>query len=406
MLVALVSMIVLSDLRADFQGSMHLMPFEEDTIAYSKTDDSSVIGDLSKRIESDELQLNFDREHGYLRALLNELNIPVSSQMLVGSKTSFQRERISPQTPRALYFNDNAYVGYIPGSPLIEISAVDDNLGAVFYTLEQATNSRPRLVRTDNCLECHASAKTMGVPGLLVRSFETSEAGVVDLSSGTSAVNHRTALAARWGGWFVTGTLGGQVHRGNSFGQPPEAKVAKDPGEIADVAAYLTAHSDVVALMVHDHQLHMHNFITRLHYAATIALKQYGHLDYLRTPIDAFVKYLLFAEEAPLTGPIQGDSAFAVEFAARGPKDRRGRSLRDFDLRQRLFKHPCSYLIYSEAFESLPAQLKERIFQRLWSVLTGETIDGFENLDAETRQALREILIATKADLPDYWKLK
>ena len=170
--------------RADFQGSTHLMPLEEEAIDYSKTKDSGSVAKLQERLEKGEAQLTYDAAYGYLPALLKELGVPPASQMLVFSKTSFQRERITPQTPRAIFFGDDAYVGFIPGSPLLEVSAIDPKLGGVFYTLEQKPESRPRLVRTDQCLECHASTKSMGVPGHLVRSFMTDKDGVVDMESG------------------------------------------------------------------------------------------------------------------------------------------------------------------------------------------------------------------------------
>ena len=185
-------------IRADFQGSTHLMPFDEDTINYSKAPDTSPIARLQKRIDCGEVKLGHEGETGYLRALLCELGISTNSQTLVFSKTSFQRERIGPKTPRALFFNDDVYVGLVPGSPLLEISAVDPKLGAVFYTLEQTKFERPKFVRTDQCLECHASAKSMGVPGHLLRSFATDDSGIVDLASGTSLVNHRTPIEERW----------------------------------------------------------------------------------------------------------------------------------------------------------------------------------------------------------------
>src|SRR5262249_359136 len=216
----------------------------------------------------------------------------------------------------------------------------------------------PRFVRTDQCLECHASAKSMGVPGHLVRSFGTDESGVVDLSTGTSLVNHRTPLAERWGGWYVTGTHGNQVHRGNLVGKAAFDRQEKEPNyagnltnlsNFFDASPYLAPQSDIVALMVLEHQTHMHNFITRLNYEATLALQQYGHLRYLKSATEAFLKYLLFTEEVPLTARINGASDFTGQFAAQGPKDEQGRSLRDFDLQTRLFKYPCSYLIYSDS---------------------------------------------------------
>lgn len=398
----------------DFQGATHVMPFDEETIQYSKTPDSNAVSQLQERINRGETKLSFDDRLGYLPALLTALGIPASSQMLVFSKTSFQRERISPGTPRALYFNDQVYVGFIPGAPLMEISTADPKLGGVFYTLDQLRVDKPRLVRTDQCLECHASAKSMGVPGHLVRSFMTDEEGVAELNSGISQVNHRTPLAERWGGWYVSGTHGRQIHRGNLVGKAAFERQEKEPNYVGnrmdlraflDVSRYLSPYSDIVALMVLEHQTHMHNFITRLGYEATLAVHQYGHVDYLKSATEAFLRYLLFTEEAALTEPVAGASDFSRAFAAQGPRDRAGRSLREFDLRTRLFKYPCSYLIYSDGFDRLPDKMKERLYRRLWEILTGSDAGpDFRRLPAATRRAILEILVDTKPGLPAYWK--
>jgi hypothetical protein len=399
----------------DFQGATHLLPFDEETINYSKAKDAGPIAQLQERIDRGETKLTFDERLGYLPALLRTLKVQTNSQVLVFSKTSFQRERISPKTPRALYFNDDVYVGFVSGSRLLEISAADPKLGGVFYTLEQTRTERPRFIRTDQCLECHASAKTMGVPGHLVRSFATDESGVVDMHTGVSQVNHRTPFAERWGGWYVTGRHGSQTHRGNLFGAAAFARQEQEPNYLGNLdrldrffetATYLGSGSDLIALMVLEHQTHLHNYLTRLNYEATIALQQYGHINYLKNITEAFLRYLLFVEEAPLTAPIQGSSDFAARFSEQGPKDKRGRSLRQFDLTTRLFQHPCSYLIYSESFDKLPGKLKERIYARLWEILSGkDTSPAYEALSAENRQAILEILRDTKADLPPSWKL-
>jgi hypothetical protein len=403
-----------ADAQGDFQGATHMMPFDEEGIGYGKATATGAVARLQARIDKGEVKLALDRQSGYLLSLLDALKVPRSSQMLVFSKTSFQRERISPRRPRALFFNDDVYIGFIPGSPLLEISVADPKLGAVFYTLYQDTNAKPRFVRNDQCLECHASAKSMGVPGHLVRSFATDEDGVVDLSSGTSLVNHRTPLSERWGGWYVTGASGGQTHRGNLFGKAAFAKHEQEPNaddDLEDLKGFFDAsrypgpHSDLVALMVLEHQTHLHNFITRLQYEATMALQTYGHLNYLKNISEAFLKYLLFTEEAPLTAAIRGTSGFVKDFATLGPRDRQGRSLRDFDLQTRLFKHPCSYLIYSEAFEALPEKMKAHLYQRLWDILSGkDTNPDFEKLTSDDRRAILEILCDTRPGLPDYWK--
>jgi len=390
-----------------------MVPFEEDSINYNNAVATSAVARLQKRLDSGKAALKHDESFGYLLSVLDQLKVPKSSQMLVFSKTSLQRELISPTTPRSLFFNDNIYVGFIPGAPLIEVSVADPKLGAVFYTVDQTTD-KPKFTRNNQCIECHASSKTMGVPGHLVRSFATDENGVVDLNSGTSQVNHRTSLEERWGGWYVTGTHGQQTHRGNLVGKMAFERQAREPNFAGnatnlsvyfDVSRYVKSESDIVALMVLEHQTHMHNFITRLNYETTMQLQQYGHIRYLKNTAESFLKYLLFAEETPLTNSINGSAEFVKDFVERGPCDKRGRSLRDFDLQTRLFKYPCSYLIYSDAFDALPAPMKEHLYSRLSEILSGNDQSAtYASLSPATRQAIREILTETKSDLPNYWR--
>jgi hypothetical protein len=402
-------LLCVSNKGSDFQGATHLVPIDEDSINYSKAQPDSAISKLQKQIDSNEFRLQWDQKYGYLPSLLKALHVPIESQMLVFSKTSLQRERISPQNPRALYFNDDIYIGWIPGAPLMEISVADPKLGGVFYSLEQKQVERPKFRRNDQCLECHASSKSMGVPGHLMRSFATDEDGVVDLSSGTSQVNDRTPFEERWGGWYVTGTHGQQTHRGNLIGKAAFERQEKEPnfaGNCTNLSTYFSVekyaspHSDIVALMVLEHQTHMHNYIARVNYEATLALKTYGHVNYLKSVVEGFVQYMLFAEEAPLTNAVKGTSNFQKEFQALGPKDHKGRSLRDFDLKTRLFAYPCSFLIYSESFEALPKPIKEKIYARLFEILSGQDqSEAYEKLSPETRQAILEILRDTNKPL-------
>ena len=417
-LILLATSLLSSDIvraQGDFQGSTHMMPFDEGTINYNKAQPHDPIADLQQKLDKHPDKLMFDSKHGYLDSVLHALNIPKSSQVLVFSKTSFQRERISPNTPRALFFNDDVYIGFIPGSPMMEISTADPDLGGIFYTLDQNADQKPKFTRTDQCLECHASAKSMGVPGHLLRSFITDESGVVELNSGISEVNHRTPIADRWGGWYVTGIHGDQVHRGNLIGHKAFDKQEKQPNYLGnitdlskffDVSHYPSESSDIVALMVLEHQVHMHNFITRLHYESDLQLARYGHVNYVTNIANAFLRYLLFVDEAEIIDRIEGNSTFSKDFEKLGPVDSKGRSLRQFDLRKRLFKYPCSYLIYSKSFDALPQKMKDHLYQRLWGVLTEkDTSPDFENISSERRRAILEILIETKKGLPDYWKL-
>jgi hypothetical protein len=252
------------------------------------------------------------------------------------------------------------------------------------------------------------------VPGHLIRSFACDDNGTVDLARGTSLVTHRTPLLERWGGWYVTGSASGEAHRGNLIGYDAYdqlEKTGKGSGDLSDLSEffaaeeYPTGSSDIVALMVLEHQSHMHNYITRMNYEARIALQTFGHLNYVKSKVDAFLRYVLFTDEITLAKPVKGNTQFSKNFAARGPKDKQGRSLRDFDLQTRLFKHPCSYLIYSEPFDALPSELKDVIYKRLWDILNGEDSNAdFKNIPAETRTAAREILAQTKPGLPDYWR--
>ena len=398
----------------DFQGATHMMPFEEDTISYGEQQDTSLVARLQEAIDRGEVELEFKNDgQGFLLSLLQELKIPVESQVLVFSKTSFQRHKISPSTPRALYFDDNTYIGFVQGSDLLEISAVDKELGGVFYTLEQDPDKKPKFVRTDQCLECHASSKTMGVPGHVIRSFEVDEIGIVDLITGTSQVNHRTPFEDRWGGWFVTGQHGKQIHSGNLFGKAAFKKHEESPNYLGNLdelkqffnpTPYPRETSDIVALMVLEHQGHMHNFITRMQYEARLMLNAYGHLRYLKHKIDAFLRYMLFVDEVPLTDAIQSSSGYVNAFTSLGPSDSKGRSLREFNLENRLFEYPCSYLIYSEAFQALPDKLKAEIYNKLWKILTGENNQPeFSKLTVASRKAIHDILQETLPGLPKYW---
>jgi hypothetical protein len=388
--------------------------FDEEMETYKTTEASGAIASLEKRLERGEAQLRYETPHGYLLSLLRELSVPASSQLLVASKTSPNKALISPKNPRALYYNEQVSIAYVPSAELIEVAAADPKLGVVFYTLEQKASAKPRLVRDDRCLECHASSKTLDVPGLFVRSFLTKDDGDVNVLSGI-LVTHRTPIDERWGGYFVTGTHGAQAHRGNLFGAQAIARHEKDPawnGNITDlrpfldVAKYPESGSDLVALMVLEHQTHMQALLTRLAYDANSALRTSDSLRPAYATAEAALKYMLFVDEARLTAPVQGTSDFTRWFAQQGPKDKRGRSLRQFDLQSRLFKFPCSFMIYSPSFDALPLPARRHLYRRLWQILSGEdTSPDYQNLSAATRTAIRDILTETKNDLPVYWQL-
>ncbi len=397
----------------DFQGSTHKLEYDLEPIAYSTRTPSGPVARLQAAIESGELKLKWDATHGYLPALLKALDVPQSSQLLVFSKTSLQRSHISPRRPRALYFNDDVYIGYVPDAPLIEVSEVDPRLGGVFYHLEQTAAYKPRLERNSDCMQCHGGNRSLGVPGHIIRSIGTDERGEIDSQSEVSEITHCTPLADRWAGWYVTGRHGSQTHRGNLIGAAAFERQLREPnflGNLTDLkgyfdpAEYPAQSSDIVAHLVLEHQSHMHNYVTRLHFETEQMMATYGHIRYLERQIDAFLRYLLFTEEAPLSQPVQGDEEYMRDFALHAVRDPKGRSLRDFDLQTRLFKFPCSFLIYTDSFDRIPAVMKERIYQRLWEILNGrETKPALARIPVASRQAIKEILLATKRGLPAYW---
>jgi len=398
----------------DFQGSYQMMPFDEEIIDYPHVRATDPVAVLKRKLDYEEIRLKADEKFGLLPDLLKQLNISSSSQMLVFSKTSLQRHLIGPKNPRALFFNDDVYVGWIPGSPIVEIASSDPKLGAVFYTLDQSDPVNPRMRRDNQCLECHASTRNMGVPGHLARSFIPDEEGKVDMFNGSMMVSHKTPFEKRWAGWYVTGEVGKMVHSGNLMGEAAFKKQETEPGYLSNLKVldayfetekYPQLGSDIVALMVFEHQAHLHNYITRLNYETRIHLVMYQHTRHLHQIVDGFVRYLLFADEVPLPSPVKGISTFTEEFQKQGPRDSKGRSFRELDLQTRLLRYPCSYLIYADAFDQLPPEAKEMVYRRMYEVLTGvENGEAYARVTKESRQAIFEILLETKTDLPDYWR--
>jgi len=407
--------------------------FEQEPINYHTAPVNDPVARMQKAMARGDVELKFDEKHGFLKSVLRSLDISPSSQMLVFSKTSFQLNRISPSTPRALYFNDDVYIGWVQGGDVIEVSSVDARQGTIFYTLAQKESATPRFTRDrGDCLSCHASSRTKDVPGSFARSVYPSATGLPHFNAGTFRTNHSSPFPERWGGWYVTGTHGAQRHMGNAIASDkndPE-KLDKEThanlnglGKLVDTSPYLTPHSDIVALMVLEHQADMHNLITRANYDTRRALRDAAVLnemldepaDYLSPSIrrrianagEKLLKYMLFVDETRLTDTVQGTSAFATQFSSRGPHDSQGRSLRQFDLNRRLFKYPCSYLIYSAAFDGLPNPVKHRVYDRLREVLASkDTDEEFQHLSAADRKAISEILLETKPDLVTHWKSK
>ena len=378
-------------------------------VAYLKTPPQDPVSALGQRLESGDLTLRYEPANGYLRSVLDALGISTTSQLLVFSKTSFQAPRITPANPRALFFNDSVAVGWVRGGEVLELMAQDPRQGTMFYTLQQDP-AAPRLQRNASCLSCHTSEATAYVPGWFLGSVFPAPDGTTTYGPAYTT-DHRMPFMLRWGGWYVTGSHAIERHQGNA--------VVTNPSDLAAMVTPATLHvdsledrfdrtgypgqfSDIVALLVLEHQATMHNLITRAGWEARAALAA------SRGPSDTIadlVNYLLFVDEAPLSGPVAGRSGFAAWFSAQGPRDSKGRSLRDFDLTSRLMRYPCSYLIYSPAFDALPDDVRSAVYARMWQVLSGaDAGPRYSTLSATDREAVIEILSETKPGLPAYFK--
>src|SRR5436309_5427050 len=376
--------------------------------------------DLAQQIQTGKIVLNYDETHGYLRSLLKQLNVPISSQTLVFSKSSFQLSQIGPEAPRAVYFNDDVYVGWVNHGQFIEIAEVDPQTGPVFYKLTQEYDPYPLVQReTEECLVCHDTFQTsIPVPRLLMLSVLPNPEGNA-LKAAALITNDQSPLRERWGGWYVTGTHGMQRHLGNTLVRARADDVddmrkfiarmdlssganVTDLSKRFDTKAYLSPHSDIVALMVLGHQTHVHNMITSGVYELRDAEEKglSGKMnDIVKDAGERIVRAMLFAGEAPLTEPVLGTSSFAAEFKSHGPRDKRGRSLRELDLQRRLLRYPLSYLVYSKSFDAMPGGLKDYVYRRFREILSGQdTSSDFARLSETDRKAIFEILKETKAD--------
>jgi hypothetical protein len=380
---------------------------EYPAMAYGTRRPGGSLGRLADRTGNGATELRRHPVRGYLDAMLAELDIDVSSQVLVFSRTSVQTRGITPETPRAIYFDDENYVAWSPGAPLLELAGFDPELGPVFYTLPQNPAADSAMSRElANCLRCHDTYSLTGggVPRFLLGSGYIGTDGELVSHEAWILTSQATALRFRWGGWYVTGRHGDQVHLGNIVVQQAEDLQDLEAlriGNIDELSAlfdtsnYLTPYSDIVALMVLEHQVEVQNLISRLHFEAAA-----GNREQLDEHVEALVEAMLMADEIVLTDEITGSSGFAQYFEALGPFDSDGRSLRQFDLQSRLFRYPLSYLIYSDGFAALPDAARSAVYGRLRDVLAGSPDqDGRESLSLADRSAIGEILGETLPEL-------
>jgi hypothetical protein len=399
------------------------IPFSDPPINYRSDDLHDPVAKLEQKLEKGTAKLHYDPEHGYLPSVLALLQVPVNSQTLVFSKTSFQYPKISPEHPRALYYNDDVYVGSVHEGKAVEIVSFDPMQGAIFYLLDERKSDQPRFQRAElDCTQCHIAAGTRGIPGVLLRSIYATDTGTQVPGTRSYITDQESPFSERWGGWYVTGALPSMANAAVPVERASASETQLAPLPRFNPSAYLTNSSDVVAHLVLAHQTQMHNLITLTNYKTRQALYSVVSRDkggeaaadtpvpdslrqQFERPAEQLVRYLLFVNEASLAGTDLAPSPFARDFQARGVRDAKGRSLRDFDLHTHIFRYPCSYLIYSDAFDSLPEPAKGYVYHRLLQILSGQDQSpDFARLNATDREAVLEILLATKPGLPAEWQ--
>lgn len=414
------------------------IPYSDAPINYRTGPINDPVALLQRQLDAGEVTLNYDEKRGYLQSTLDLLKIPASSQTLVFSKTSFQHTHISPDHPRALYYNDDVYVGSVKDGKALEIISFDPMQGAIFYVLDEHKVDKPVFQRAElDCTQCHIAPGTRGIPGVFLQSVFATTSGSLAPRAPFYITDQKSPLKERWGGWYVTGALASATMANAAVTvatSPIDISTAPAARELTafdkpfDASRYIVPTSDDVALLVLGHQTQMHNLVTLLNYQTRIALHSLGDAapksfpadgvldslpekqrDQIRTPAEQLLRYMLFAKETPLGGldasQAIASSAFAREFAASGVRDSQNRSLRDFDLHDRIFRYPLSYLIYSDSFDALPQPASGYIYHRLLQVLTGEDKDpDFAHLTAADRQAILSIVRETKRGLPAEWK--
>lgn len=412
--------VVLASISADAQDTE---VYEQPPIRYSATQPHDALSSIQARMAAGKIKWTGDDKE-IVRSLLRELRIPAESQMLVFSKTSFQRQRIRPERPRAIYFSDTSYVGWVPGG-LIEITTIDPQLGPIFYSFDPAAKES-KFTRDNNCMNCHGGSFVRGIPGVFARSVFTDEEGEPLLRFGSEIVDFRTPFTNRWAGWYVTGKHGTALHRGNVFARDTNdqlvvnLKLGANVTNLSDffeTKSYLTNGSDIVALLVFEQQTAIQNTLTRASLDCRRMLTYQKNLQQeLKEPVTSELTYdsvksvfnssaknivndLLFKDEAQLPDGLEGSAAFQAAFRADERRAKDGSSLKEFHLRGHLFRNRCSYLIYSQCFLALPEALKQRVYEQLFHALAPTNLDPqYSHLAPNERARILKILKETHSE--------
>lgn len=372
---------------------------------------------LRKQIEAGGVKLDTSDDKAFLASLLKALDVPISSQLLVFSASSLQSEIINPRNPRALYFNEDVYVGYVPGGK-VEIIAMDPEMGAMFYIFERLRPQGPvpPITRSDKCFNCHAGNATKRVPGLIAESLLPMLSGASLETYRRDEQGHQIPLEKRFGGWHLTGEHHLKDSLANMMGRTSASrgfeKVKIEPGQMSDLKLHLLPTSDILPHLIHEHQIGFENRVFHAAYVmrqlmadgrGTLPLSAKPQVEELA---DELARYILFADEAKLPPEgISGDAEFIREFQRNKKPNEGGLSLKDFDLKTRIFKYRASYMLYTDSWQKLPPFLKERVYFKMAEGLREQNANPtYAHLLASEKQAIRTIIKRTVPNLPSWWR--
>ncbi len=369
------------------------------------------MGDL----QTGKVKLDYSSDKAYLESLLRSLGVSPSTQLLVFSATSLQTNLISIGNPRAIYFNEDLYLGWVPGGR-IEVIGIDPEWGSITYIFDlPRRNAQSLIQRSTRCMNCHAASEIGGAPGLLVSSVAPGPGGGSLDAFRKGQTGHNVPFSERFGGWHLTGKHGIKSHWGNLTGELSPAGLKKIPNEFGQrfrLQRYPVPTSDVLAHLLLEHQVGFVNrFISATYRTRSVLAGAVPEIDkegvgeFLDEEARSLARYLLFADEARFPeGGIVGNATLKADFLRHRRKASDGSSLRDFDLSTRMFRHRCSYMIHSAAFRGLAKELKERVFLRMGQALDLEkALPEYAYLPANEKQSIRRILRATLPGLPEGW---
>ncbi|MEM7146589.1 MAG: hypothetical protein AAF591_15750 [Verrucomicrobiota bacterium] len=366
---------------------------------------------LKEDLDAGRVTIDQSNDIAFLHDLLAKLDIPVSSQLLVFSTTSLQLRFISPRNPRAIYFNEDVYVGFIPGGR-IEVVSIDPEAGGIFYIFDIPRDRSPPVVeRSNRCMNCHADSDTGDVPGIVLKSVVPGRTGGSLDAFRRNETGHAIPLEQRFGGWHLTGNHNIPKHWGNLIGRFSDGELLTqtlEPGSQFNWSNYPVATSDILPHLLLEHQTGFVNRAIEAHYRARTYLHEGNgrlspeHAKEMDRQARLLTRYLLFADETRLPkAGIEGDPAYIEQFLASRRPDSEDQSLKDLDLNDRLFKYRCSYMIYSAAFQGLPDGFRHQVYRRLQEALDTDSPDpDYRYLPNAEKKAIAKILRETLPDFP------